>query len=61
MVKSKSPVFYKKRIKVVAEGGIKQLTMNLTDEREIHGIIVHCLAPGWFQTEQNKVVNRHLI
>lgn len=39
-----------------SRGGIKQLTMSLADDWGKHGITVNCLAPGWFQTEQNKVL-----
>ena len=39
-----------------SRGGVKQLTMSLADEWGIHGITVNCLAPGWFETEQNKVL-----
>ncbi len=39
-----------------SRGGIRQLTMSLADEWGRHGITVNCLAPGWFQTEQNKVL-----
>jgi NAD(P)-dependent dehydrogenase (short-subunit alcohol dehydrogenase family) len=38
-----------------SRGGIKQLTMSLADDWGKHGITVNCLAPGWFQTDQNKV------
>ena len=37
-------------------GGIRQLTMSLADDWGRHGITVNCLAPGWFRTEQNKVL-----
>ena len=30
--------------------------MSLADEWGRHGITVNCLAPGWFKTEQNKVL-----
>ena len=39
-----------------SRGGIKQLTMSLADDWGQHGITVNCLAPGWFRTEQNKVM-----
>ena len=39
-----------------SRGGIRQLTMSLADDWGKHGITVNCLAPGWFQTEQNKVL-----
>jgi NAD(P)-dependent dehydrogenase (short-subunit alcohol dehydrogenase family) len=39
-----------------SRGGVKQLTMALADEFGRHGITVNCLAPGWFRTEQNKVL-----
>lgn len=39
-----------------SRGGIRQLTMSLADEWGRHGITVNCLAPGWFKTEQNKVL-----
>ena len=39
-----------------SRGGIRQLTMSLADEWGRHGITVNCLAPGWFQTAQNKVL-----
>ena len=39
-----------------SRGGIRQLTMSLADDWGPHGITVNCLAPGWFQTEQNKVL-----
>jgi gluconate 5-dehydrogenase len=39
-----------------SRGGIKQLTMSLADDWGPHGITVNCLAPGWFRTEQNKVM-----
>ena len=41
-----------------SRGGIRQLTMSLADDWGPHGITVNCLAPGWFQTEQNKVCTR---
>jgi NAD(P)-dependent dehydrogenase (short-subunit alcohol dehydrogenase family) len=39
-----------------SRGGIKQLTMSLADDWGKHGITVNCLAPGWFRTDQNKVM-----
>jgi NAD(P)-dependent dehydrogenase (short-subunit alcohol dehydrogenase family) len=39
-----------------SRGGVKQLTMSLADEWGGHGVTVNCLAPGWFKTEQNKVL-----
>ena len=39
-----------------SRGGVRQLTMSLADDWGKHGVTVNCLAPGWFQTEQNKVL-----
>lgn len=39
-----------------SRGGIRQLTMSLADDWGPHGITVNCLAPGWFQTAQNRVM-----
>jgi gluconate 5-dehydrogenase len=39
-----------------SRGGVKQLTMSLADEWGRHGITVNCLAPGWFETAQTKVL-----
>jgi gluconate 5-dehydrogenase len=39
-----------------SRGGIRQLTMSLADDWGPFGITVNCLAPGWFQTNQNKVM-----
>jgi NAD(P)-dependent dehydrogenase (short-subunit alcohol dehydrogenase family) len=39
-----------------SRGGIRQLTMSLADDWGRNGITVNCLAPGWFRTEQNKIL-----
>lgn len=39
-----------------SRGGVRQLTMSLADDWGPHGITVNCLAPGWFKTNQNKVM-----
>lgn len=39
-----------------SRGGIRQLTMSLADDWGIYGITVNCLAPGWFKTQQTKVL-----
>jgi NAD(P)-dependent dehydrogenase (short-subunit alcohol dehydrogenase family) len=39
-----------------SRGGIRQLTMSLADDWGPHGITVNCLAPGWFKTDQNKIM-----
>ena len=39
-----------------SRGGIKQLTMSLADDWGKYGVTVNCLAPGWFRTEQNKIL-----
>src|SRR4051812_8996131 len=39
-----------------SRGGVRQLTMSLADDWGPHGITVNCLAPGWFRTDQNKVM-----
>ncbi|NSW90307.1 MAG: glucose 1-dehydrogenase [Firmicutes bacterium] len=39
-----------------SRGGVKQMTMSLADDWGKYGITVNCLAPGWFRTEQNKVL-----
>ena len=39
-----------------SRGGVRQLTMSLADDWGSRGVTVNCLAPGWFRTEQNKVL-----
>jgi NAD(P)-dependent dehydrogenase (short-subunit alcohol dehydrogenase family) len=39
-----------------SRGGVKQMTMSLADDWGPYGITVNCLAPGWFRTDQNKVL-----
>lgn len=39
-----------------SRGGVRQLTMSLADDWGPHGITVNCLAPGWFQTAQNRML-----
>jgi NAD(P)-dependent dehydrogenase (short-subunit alcohol dehydrogenase family) len=39
-----------------SRGGVKQLTMSLASDWGPHGITVNCLAPGWFRTQQNRVM-----
>jgi NAD(P)-dependent dehydrogenase (short-subunit alcohol dehydrogenase family) len=39
-----------------SRGGVKQMTMGLADDWGKYGVTVNCLAPGWFRTEQNKVL-----
>jgi gluconate 5-dehydrogenase len=39
-----------------SRGGVRQMTMSLADDWGRYGITVNCLAPGWFLTEQNKVL-----
>lgn len=39
-----------------SRGGIRQLTMSLADDWSPHGVTVNCLAPGWFKTQQNRVL-----
>ena len=39
-----------------SRGGVKQLTMSLAHDWGEYGITVNSLAPGWFKTEQNKVM-----
>jgi gluconate 5-dehydrogenase len=39
-----------------SRGGIRQLTMSLADDWGPLGVTVNCLAPGWFKTQQNRVL-----
>ncbi len=39
-----------------SRGGVRQMTMSLADDWGRHGVTVNCLAPGWFRTEQNRVL-----
>jgi NAD(P)-dependent dehydrogenase (short-subunit alcohol dehydrogenase family) len=39
-----------------SRGGVRQLTMSLADDWGKYGITVNCLAPGWFETAQNRVM-----
>ena len=39
-----------------SRGGIRQLSMSLADDWGKFGVTVNCLAPGWFRTQQNKVL-----
>jgi NAD(P)-dependent dehydrogenase (short-subunit alcohol dehydrogenase family) len=39
-----------------SRGGLRQLTMSLADDWGKYGITVNCLAPGWFCTDQNRVL-----
>ncbi len=39
-----------------SRGGIRQLTMSLAADWGSHGVTVNCLAPGWFKTQQNRVL-----
>jgi len=39
-----------------SRGGTKQLTMSLAHDWGADGITVNCLAPGWFKTQQNRVM-----
>ena len=39
-----------------SRGGVRQMTMSLADDWGKHGVTVNCLAPGWFRTEQTKVL-----
>ena len=39
-----------------SRGGVLQMTRALASEWGEFGITVNCLGPGWFETEQNKVL-----
>jgi len=39
-----------------SRGGIRQLTKSLADDWGPYGITVNCLAPGWFPTDQNRIL-----
>lgn len=39
-----------------SRGGVAQMTKALADDWGKFGITVNCLAPGWFKTEQNKML-----
>lgn len=39
-----------------SRGGIRQLTMSLASDWSGRGVTVNCLAPGWFKTQQNRVL-----
>ncbi len=39
-----------------SRGGIRQLTMSLADDWGRYGVTVNALAPGWFRTEQNRMM-----
>lgn len=39
-----------------SRGGTRQLTMSLADDWGRYGVTVNCIAPGWFCTDQNKVM-----
>lgn len=39
-----------------SRGGVRQLTMSLADDWGKHGITVNSLAPGWFETAQNRAM-----
>jgi NAD(P)-dependent dehydrogenase (short-subunit alcohol dehydrogenase family) len=39
-----------------SRGGVMQMTKSLAHDWGAHGITVNCLAPGWFKTQQNRVM-----
>lgn len=39
-----------------SRGGVRQMTMAMASEWGRHGITVNCLAPGWIETDQNRVL-----
>ena len=39
-----------------SRGGIRQMTMSLAADWGKYGVTVNCLAPGWFKTEQSRVL-----
>ncbi len=39
-----------------SRGGILQMTKAMADEFGVHGINVNCLAPGWFKTDQTRML-----
>lgn len=39
-----------------SRGGVMQMTKSLAHDWGLHGITVNCLAPGWFKTQQNRVL-----
>jgi len=39
-----------------SRGGVRQLTMSLAADWGKYGVTVNCLAPGWFKTEQSRVL-----
>jgi NAD(P)-dependent dehydrogenase (short-subunit alcohol dehydrogenase family) len=39
-----------------SRGGIRQMTMSLASDWGPQGVTVNCLAPGWFKTQQNRVM-----
>ena len=39
-----------------SRGGVRQMTMSLACDYAEYGISVNCLAPGWYATEQTRVL-----